>query len=195
VGRLLVVIFGLMGTGKTTLARELAAARGWPVLHSDVVRKELAGLPPTAPVREEFGQGIYAPDFSARTYAEMRRRAREHLQAGASGVIVDASFKSARERHLVQELAREQGARAVFVLCECPREVVRERLLRRAAEAASISDGRLEILELQEQDFEPVTGAEEPLVRVDTGGEVAGALAQVEEFLRQQGASWEGREA
>jgi len=194
VGRLLVVIFGLMGTGKTTLARELAAARGWPVLHSDVVRKELAGLPPTAPVREEFGRGIYDESFSARTYAELRRRAAEYLKAGAAGVIVDASFKSARERRLVQELAREQGARAVFVLCECPRETVRERLTRRAA-AASISDGRLEILELQEQDFEPVTAAEEPLLRVDTGGEVAGALAQVEEFLRQQGASAEGREA
>ncbi len=193
-GRLVVVIFGLMGTGKTTLARELAAALGWPALHSDAVRKELAGIPPTAPVREEFGQGIYAPDFSVRTYAEMRRRTKAYLEAGAPGVILDASFKSAHERRLVQELARELGARAVFVLCECPRETVRERLSRRTA-GTSISDGRLEILELQEQDFEPVTPAEGPLLRLDTGQEVAGAVAQVEEFLRRQGDMREGRGA
>lgn len=193
-GRLVVVIFGLMGTGKTTLARELAAALGWPVLHSDVVRKELAGIPPTAPVREEFGKGIYAPDFSARTYAEMRRRAKEYLQAGAPGVILDASFKSAHERRLVRELARELGAEAVFVLCECPRETVRERLSRRAA-GASISDGRLEILELQEQDFEPPGADEKPWFRLDTGQEVAEALAQVEGFLKRVGGIPEGREA
>lgn len=185
-GRLVVVIFGLMGTGKTTLARELAQALGWPVLHSDVIRKELAGLPPTAPVREEFGQGIYSADFSARTYAEMRRRAREFLEAGAPGVILDASFKSATERRLVRELARELGATAVFVLCECPRETVRERLSRRAA-GTSISDGRLEILELQEQDFEPPRADEEPWFRLDTGQEVAEALTRVKEFLQHQG--------
>lgn len=193
-GRLVVVIFGLMGTGKTTLARELAAALGWPVLHSDVVRKELAGIPPTAPMREGFGKGIYAPDFSARTYAEMRRRAKEYLQAGATGVILDASFKSAHERRLVRELARELGAEAVFVLCECPRETVRERLSRRAA-GTSISDGRLEILELQVQDFEPPRADEGPWFRLDTGKEVAEALAQVEGFLKRVGGIPEGREA
>jgi predicted kinase len=194
VGQLVVVIFGLMGTGKTTLARELAAALGWPVLHSDMIRKELAGLPPTAPVREEFGRGIYSADFSARTYAEMRRRAEEYLQTGAPGVILDASFKSAQERRLVRELARNSGAEAVFVLCECPRELVRERLSRRAAEA-SISDGRLEILELQEQDFEPPGADEEPWFRLDTGQELPEALAQVKEFLRRRGGFPGGKEA
>ena len=42
--RLLVVIFGLMGVGKTTVARALGEARGWPVIHSDAVRKALAAV-------------------------------------------------------------------------------------------------------------------------------------------------------
>ena len=92
--RCLVVIFGLMGVGKTTVAEALSRARGWPVIHSDAVRKELAGLTPTTPAHFEFGQGIYDAGFSQKTYSEMRRRAKEMLDAGATGVILDASFKS-----------------------------------------------------------------------------------------------------
>ncbi len=182
-GRFLVVIFGLMGTGKTTLARRLGQAHGWPVVHSDAVRKALAGLAPTTPIREEFGRGIYDEVFSARTYAEMRRQAREHLAAGAAGVILDASFKSARERQLARELARELGVRAVFVWCRCPLATVRERLSRREADAASISDGRLEILDRQAEDFDPPTEADRPLLPLDTSREVSEALAEAEGFL------------
>jgi predicted kinase len=71
-----------MGVGKTTVARALGQARGWPVIHSDAVRKALAGLAPTTPARFEFGQGIYNEDFSQRTYTEMRRQAEELLEAG-----------------------------------------------------------------------------------------------------------------
>jgi len=103
--RLLVVIFGLMGVGKTTVARALGEARGWPVIHSDAVRKALAGLAPTTPALFEFGQGIYSKDFSQKTYTEMRRRAGELLDSGDTRVILDASFKSVGERDRVRELA------------------------------------------------------------------------------------------
>lgn len=181
-GKLVVVIFGLMGTGKTTLARRLGLARGWPVVHSDAVRKALAGLAPTTPIREKFGQGIYDEGFSARTYTEMRRLAGEHLAAGGAGVILDASFKSARERQLARELAREHDAGAAFILCRCPVETVRERLTRREAEI-SISDGRLDILDLQARDFEPPTPADRPLLSLDTARELDEVCGEAEAFL------------
>ncbi len=180
--KLVVVIFGLMGTGKTTLARRLGQVRGWPVVHSDAVRKALAGLAPTTPIREKFGQGIYQEGFSARTYAEMRRLAGERLAAGSPGVILDASFKSARERQLTREFAREHGAGVAFILCQCPLETVRARLTRREAEV-SISDGRLEILDMQAQDFEPLTPADRPLLRLDTGRGPEEVLSEAEAFL------------
>jgi predicted kinase len=183
--RLIVVIFGLMGTGKTTLARALGAARGWPVIHSDVVRKALAGLTPTTPTPQEYGQGIYDEDFSRRTYAEMRRLAGEHLKS-AQGVILDASFKGAGERAEVRDLAREGGARAVFVCCACPLKVVRRRLEVRAQDAASISDGRLELLARQEQDFDPPGAEDRPLLILDTGREMDEILREVEAFLEAQ---------
>ena len=181
--RLLVVIFGLMGVGKTTVARALGEARGWPVIHSDAVRKALAGLAPTTPALFEFGQGIYSKDFSQKTYTEMRRRAGELLDSGDTRVILDASFKSVGERDRVRELAREKEARVAFIYCFCPKELVRERLMKRRADRQAISDGRLELLDLQVEDFEPLTGADQPLLRLDTGQELAKLLQEVNGFL------------
>ncbi len=94
---MIVVVFGLMGTGKSSRSRALAKTLGWPVIHSDAVRKTLAGLKPTDRVPVDFGQGIYNEDFSTRTYDEMLRQAAEHLAAGHS-VILDGSYKRASER-------------------------------------------------------------------------------------------------
>jgi len=182
VARLIVVICGLMGTGKTTVAKALAAAQGWPVIHSDAVRKTLAGLDPTTRMPLEFGAGIYRPEFSRRTYEEMRRLAREYL-AKAPGVILDGSYKSASERALLRELAEETGAKLAFVHCTCPLEVVRQRLLRRAENAQAISDGRLELQLLQAEDFDPLGAADQPLLQLDTGGEPEEVLAELQGFL------------
>jgi len=181
--RLLVVIFGLMGVGKSTVAQALGEARGWPVIASDVVRKALAGLAPTTPARYQFGHGIYSEDFSQKTYAEMRRRAAELLDGGATRVILDASFKSASERARVRELARKKEARTALVFCYCPPEVVRERLLKRAGDSRAVSDGRLELLDLQREDFEPLTEADQPFLQIDTGRNLDEVLQEVNEFL------------
>lgn len=150
----LIVIFGLIATGKTTVAKALAQATGWPVLHSDVIRKELAGIPPTQRVAVPYGQGIYSPEFSGRTYAEMFHRAKAWLAQGQS-VILDGSFMRAADRETARQLAAAQQAQPVFLLCTCPWETVRQRLLARQRNREAVSNGRLEILAAQQQAFQP----------------------------------------
>jgi predicted kinase len=181
----MVVVFGLMGTGKTTLAEALGEKLGWPVVHSDAVRKSLAGVEPTIPVVEEFGRGIYSETFSRKTYAEMLRQARQHLEE-APGVILDGSYKRAAERERVRQTAQEWGVRVVFVYCACPREIVRERLIRREANTTSISDGRLELLEFQQEDFDSLTQADQPGLTLDTSRELREVLPDLEDFLDSQ---------
>src|SRR5262249_36109920 len=81
---------GLPGMGKSTLARGLAERAGFTVIRSDVVRKELAGLPAEEPARASLDEGIYTPAWTARTHAECLRRA-EHALFEGKRVLVDAS--------------------------------------------------------------------------------------------------------
>ena len=182
-GRLIVVVFGLMGAGKSSRSRALAASLKWPVIHSDAVRKRLAGLKPTDRVPVEFGQGIYGADFSACTYDEMLRQAEAHLVAGRN-VILDGSYKRAAERARVRRLERDQGARVLFVYCECPPEVARERLGIRLTDPEAISDGRVELFSDQARDFDPFTPEDRPLLRLDTTRDPAVVLEELLSFVR-----------
>lgn len=179
----LVVIFGLMGTGKTTLARGLGEALAWPVIESDQVRKALAGIDATTPAPLPFGQGIYAEEFSARTYREMRRRAAAFLSGGQS-VILDGSYKRARERELVRQLARERQAVALFVYCECPPAEARRRLNLRRTDPRAVSDGRLELFAAQARDFDPLEPGDQPFLRLDTNRQPAAGLEELINFVQ-----------
>ena len=182
-GRLIVVVFGLMGSGKSSRSRALAASLNWPVIHSDAVRKTLAGLKPTDRVPVEFGQGIYAEDFSTRTYDEMLRQAQTHLAAGRN-VILDGSYKRRAERARVRRLGRDQGARVVFVYCECPPEVARERLGIRLTDPEAISDGRVELFQDQARDFDPFAPEDRPRLRLDTTRDPRVVLEELKSFVQ-----------
>ncbi|RUM86899.1 MAG: aminoglycoside phosphotransferase [Thermodesulfatator sp.] len=151
---LLLVIFGLSGTGKSALSRALSQRLLAAYYNSDVVRKELAGLSPREHRFEPFESGLYAPEMTERTYEELLRRAERELSAGRD-VILDATYRSRRHREAVLALARRLGVPVLFVLCETPEEVVRERLAQRARQQGEPSDGRWEIYLAQKARFEP----------------------------------------
>lgn len=151
------VFFGLMGTGKTTLALALHRETGWKVISSDVVRKRLVGLEPTTRRTEAFGRGIYAPGLSLKTYEAMRAGAEQALQQGHS-VILDGSYKRRDEREAVLELARDLGAEVCFVECTAPLSIIRDRLEKRGQDPRAVSDGRWEIFRAQKADFDLTRG-------------------------------------
>lgn len=162
----LIITLGLMGSGKSTQAERLAERLDAALIRSDVVRKELAGLEPTARRYEPWGQGLYSDAASDSTYAALLERAREHLEAGRS-TIIDASYRKAAWREAPRRLAQELGAQFWVLEATCPRDLLLQRLQRRAARGGSVSDGRPEILEAQERDFDPVP-ADWPHLVVDT---------------------------
>ncbi len=178
-GRVIVVVFGLMGTGKTTLARALGEARGWPVIHSDAVRKCLAGLDPNTPMPLAYGKGIYSPEFSIRTYEEMRRLVREQVAAGR-GAVLDGSYSKAAERHKVRQLGEELGVPVVFLWCRCPQEVTLERMAKRSRDPGSISDGRAELAGRQAEAFDPPDEDDRRIMAVDTDRPIEAILQDIQ---------------
>jgi len=150
----LIIVSGLPGTGKTALAGELSRRLGAEVVSSDVVRKELAGLPLGEHRYEEYERGIYSPEFTARTYGEMLSRSRRALEAGRS-VVADATFRRREYRRSFSLLAEELGAEFWAVETRCPEEVVRSRLERRPGEE-TVSDALWETYLAQRGEFEPL---------------------------------------
>lgn len=150
----LYVFFGLIASGKSTLAEAWAQAIGASYHNSDRVRKELAGLAATIQQQESFNAGIYSAAFSRKTYDALLERADADLGHGASTVL-DGSYQARDERQRVQALARRHGVRLIFVDCRCPEPVMKERMARRAEDPAAVSDGRWEIYLEQKRRFEP----------------------------------------
>ena len=56
----LLLVGGLMGVGKSTLALALQHELGWALLSSDAVRKRLVHLDSAQPQADVFGQGVYS---------------------------------------------------------------------------------------------------------------------------------------
>ncbi len=131
-------------SGKSTLAAAIGARFGWPVLRSDVVRKELAGLDPSARAAAPLDEGLYAPRLTEQTYATLVDRARLHVSFGES-VVVDASWSHSQSRTMAAVLARSTSSDLVAFRCDAPADVRTARAAERAARGTDESDAGPEL--------------------------------------------------
>jgi aminoglycoside phosphotransferase family enzyme/predicted kinase len=122
----LVLVGGLQGTGKSTLARALAGRAGFRHIRSDEVRKALAGVAGDQRLPPEF----YTAEWTERTYAECLRRAADALFEGGR-VLIDATFGQESQRRRFLDAAVQWGVPALGLLCRAEPATVRERLARR----------------------------------------------------------------
>ena len=142
----LVLVGGLPGTGKSTVARGLADRFGLTLLRSDAVRKQLHGIAPGTWHPEAFGKGLYDARHTAATYAELLRDARLALTHGES-VVLDATWLDPAMRARAAEVAAAAHADLVQLRCTAPDDVARRRVLERALAHADISDATPEVAE------------------------------------------------
>lgn len=151
----LILTAGLIGSGKSYQARNLAMRLGAKVIRTDVLRKELLQIAPAEKHFESFGQGIYSSDISKRTYEKAVELAAQKIAQGKP-VIIDASFRKRADRALAVNMAARLGVPFYVVECVCPDDMVKIRLEKRMLDTDNPSDGRWEILGEQKKDYETI---------------------------------------
>jgi predicted kinase len=180
----LVLVGGLPGTGKTTLAGELAARAGFQMIRSDQVRKELASGAGQASRPSDFENGIYSPEWTDRTYRVCLDRAEAALLEGRR-VLVDATFREESRRRSFLELAQNKGVPGILLICDAVPSVVRSRLESRRHDLSD-ADWAVHIRAAREwEPLTPRTGRKTLLV--ETTGEPDRAVADALEILRGSG--------
>jgi uncharacterized protein len=162
----LVLVGGLPGTGKSTLASELADRLGASVLSSDPLRKELAGAPQSGSTAAAYRAGAYTDEMTDATYRALLARARVVLERGGS-VILDASWVKASHRAAARALAAEVGAEPSELCCTCPTDVAAARIATRLAGGDHESDADAAVAAAMAVDRDPWADARE----IDTSGD------------------------
>ena len=144
-GLRLVLMFGLAGAGKSTVAGALAERLGAVRLRSDVERKRLFGAAPTA----RTVPGLYSQDATRRTYERLQELAHEALGAGVS-VVVDAASLRHSERDSLRAVAAQHSADFTLLVCTAPPDVLKARLQLRQRANNDASDATPEVLSFQQ---------------------------------------------
>ena len=159
----LIVVRGLMGSGKSTVARALAERIGAECLSTDEVRREMFGSSDTP---AEFGAGNYTPEKRQHVYDELWSRATERLAAGLA-VVLDGTFLAAEDQRRGVDVATARKLPALVVNCTCPADVAKQRITRRVAAGGDASEARPELFDAQQARDEP-TPAELSAISIDT---------------------------
>jgi predicted kinase len=156
----LILVCGASGSGKSTVARELAKRLDAVHIRSDAARKHLLGVPLTTRT-----SNAYSAEMTEKTYAALADYARTLLGAGWT-VILDATYLLAAHRAAANDLAKELRARFHIIHLTAPESVLRARIEGRAADA---SDATPDLVSDQLASFEGFAETERSfVVPVDT---------------------------
>lgn len=135
---MIIIVFGLPGSGKTYLASKLAKNIGAHHISSDVIRKKLVKSPTYSKDEKLL---IYKEMFDIMCYYISRN---EHL-------ILDGTFYTASIRNTFIEQINLLGGEIKFIEVKADKVTIKERLTQKRKD----SDADYNIYTLIEREFEP----------------------------------------
>jgi aminoglycoside phosphotransferase family enzyme/predicted kinase len=157
--RPLVILSGIVGTGKSSVAHAIAEEVGGVVVSSDRLRKRLAGLSAADHSRAGDSEGLYSRAATERVYRGLLERA-EPITCSGRTAVLDATFSSASQREAARSAARALGVPLYIAETRCDPGVVVQRLTERATRRDDPSDAGPEFYGHSAAGFEPVREGE-----------------------------------
>jgi aminoglycoside phosphotransferase family enzyme/predicted kinase len=157
----ILLVTGVSGSGKSTVASQLARASAALHIRSDAVRKHLTDTPLDAPAPPH----AYDAATTDRTYARLLELGITLARSGFT-VILDATYLRHTHRKSAIETAAGAGIPLRIISCTAPPHVLRARL---SARTGDVSDAGPELLESQLRNIEDFDPSERSrLVQIDT---------------------------
>lgn len=157
----IILMSGLSGSGKSTVARHLSREQDAIQLRSDAVRKHLAGIS----IDESGQNNIYTPEMTQKTYGRLLELGIILAQAGYT-IILDAKYDRIALRREIRSQAQIHQIPLQIIHCTAPRSVLCDRLNRRQGD---ISDATADLIPSQQTNWEDFTSAEQPyVIEIDT---------------------------
>lgn len=154
----LILMSGLSGSGKSTVARYFARRLHAIHIRSDAIRKHLGGLP----LYERGEDKLYTPAMTEQTYKRLLNLGIKLATQGYP-VILDAKYDQQIFRLTALEQARMNHLPFRIFYCTAPLEILRDRLQRRRGD---ITDAGVDLLERQQQSVEPFKEIERPYINI-----------------------------
>ncbi len=154
----LILMSGLSGSGKSTVARYFSRRLRAVHIRSDAVRKHLGGIA----LYEKGGEKLYTPAMTEQTYKHLLNLG-IRLAGQGYAVILDAKYDQQIFRITALEQAQVNHLPFRIFYCTAPLEVLRDRLQRRKGD---ITDAGADLLAQQLQTTQPFKELEQPYIKV-----------------------------
>lgn len=149
----IIVICGIVGTGKSTLAQVVAERLPGVVIASDRVRKHMAGLEVGTHVAAAAGTGIYSATAKREVYRGLLERARPIVESGRVAIL-DATHSRREEREAAMRWADDRGLKSFLLEARCDPDETRRRLQLRELDPERISDAGVDLHAQSTRNFE-----------------------------------------